>query len=76
MAHFAEINHENQVLRVVNIGNLNCLDDKGLESEEVGISFCKNLFGDYTNWKQTSYNKSFRKRLASRKIDRMSLTKR
>ena len=64
MAHFAEINHENQVLRVVCIGNSDCLDDRGQESEEVGISFCKTLFGDYTNWKQTSYNGSFRKNYA------------
>ena len=64
MAHFAEINHENQVLRVVCIGNSDCLDDRGQESEEVGISFCKTLFGDYTNWKQTSYNARFRKNYA------------
>jgi hypothetical protein len=65
MAHFAEINHENQVLRVVVIGNSDCLDGNEQESEEVGISFCKSLFGDYTEWKQASYNCNFRKNYPS-----------
>ena len=64
MAHFAEINHENQVLRVIIVGNNDCKDQYGQESEEIGIQFCKSLFGDYTNWKQTSYNGSIRKNYA------------
>jgi hypothetical protein len=64
MAHFAEINHENQVLRVVVVGNADCVNEHGQESEEVGVAFCKSLFGEDTNWKQTSYNGSFRKNYA------------
>ena len=65
MAHFAEINHENQVLRVIVVGNSDCTNAQGQESEQVGIAFCKSLFGDYTNWKQTSYNGNFRKNYAN-----------
>lgn len=64
MAHFAEINHENQVLRVIVIGNSDCLDANGQESEDIGISFCKSLFGDHTEWRQTSYNGNIRKNYA------------
>lgn len=60
MAHFAELNDSNIVQRVIAIGNADCLDGDGNESEAVGIAFCKNLFGDSSIWKQTSYNKNIR----------------
>jgi hypothetical protein len=34
------------------------------ESEPVGVAFCQSLFGSETEWKQTSYNASFRKNYA------------
>jgi len=55
MASFAELNSENIVLRVISIHN-NELLDNGVESENKGIQFCKSLYGQDTNWKQTSYN--------------------
>ena len=63
MAHFAEIdsNLDNVVLRVIVIGNDDILDENGEESETLGIAFCKNLFGEETEWVQTSYNNNFRK---------------
>ena len=64
MAHFAEINQENQVLRIIVVGNSDCMNEQGQESEGVGVVFCKSLFGDHTNWKQTSYNNTFRKNYA------------
>lgn len=63
MAHFAEIDNDNIVLRVIVIDN-NELLNNGIESEERGILFCKFLFGHNTNWVQTSYNSKFRKRYA------------
>lgn len=60
MAHFAEIDENNNVLRTVVISNEDILDKDGQESEELGISVCKQIFGDNTNWVQTSYNRSFR----------------
>jgi hypothetical protein len=56
MAHFAELDADNIVLRVIVIGNDDCLDGDGNESETVGIAFCHTLFGADTNWAQTSYN--------------------
>ena len=64
MAHFAQLDSQNIVLRVVVIANEECLDDRGVESEQVGIAFCRQLFGQDTNWAQTSYNATFRKHYA------------
>lgn len=63
MAHFAELDQDNIVLRVIVVGNEMLLEN-GQESEAKGISFCKQLFGEDTNWIQTSYNGSFRKNYA------------
>lgn len=60
MAHFAELDSTNTVVRVVVIGNPDCLDDAGNESEAVGIAYCQRLFGAHTRWLQTSYNGSIR----------------
>ena len=62
MAHFAELDSNNTVLRVIVVNNNDVLDGNGQESEEVGINFCKGLFGG--EWKQTSYNASLRKNYA------------
>lgn len=64
MAHFAQIDEDNNVLQVIVVNN----DDIGNlpfpESEPVGIAFCKTLFGESTNWLQTSYSCSFRSTFA------------
>lgn len=62
MAHFAEIDENNVVLRVIVVNNEDCLDENGVESEDVGVLFCSNLFGG--SWVQTSYNANFRKNYA------------
>jgi hypothetical protein len=62
MAHFAQLNENNVVLQVVVVHNNELLDENGQESEDKGIAFCQSLFGG--NWKQTSYNGSFRKNFA------------
>lgn len=65
MAHFAHLNENNIVDRVIVISNDDILDENGVESEEVGISLCKKLLNDpNSKWKQTSYNSNFRKRYA------------
>lgn len=61
MAHFAELNENNEVLRVVVVSNQDIIID-GKESEEKGIEFLVNLFGGI--WKQTSYNGKIRKNYA------------
>lgn len=64
MAHFAQIDNENKVVQVIVIGNKDCLDENGNESESVGINFCKSILGKDVNWVQTSYNNNFRVRFA------------
>lgn len=64
MSHFAELDENDIVLRVVVVHNNELLDENGNESEEKGIIFCKNHFGENTVWIQTSYNENFRKRFA------------
>jgi hypothetical protein len=65
MAHFAQLDENNFVTTVIVVNNEDILDDNDIESEAVGIVFCKTLFGDDTNWIQTSYNNSFRRQYAS-----------
>jgi hypothetical protein len=62
MAHFAELDENNKVLRVVVVHNAELLDENGQESEQKGIDFCVNLFTG--NWVQTSYNATMRKNYA------------
>lgn len=59
MAHFAEIDEHNIVLRVIVVSNSELLVNN-VENEEKGINFCKSLFGENTRWIQTSYNSNFR----------------
>ena len=56
MAHFAELDNDDKVLRVVVISNDDCKSQDGTENESVGIAFCQNLLGEDTRWLQTSYN--------------------
>lgn len=60
MAHFAEIDSNNIVLRVIVIDDKNLLDANNVEKEENGIDYCKSLFGEDTKWIQTSYNNKIR----------------
>jgi hypothetical protein len=64
MAHFAQLDDNNVVIQAIAVDNFRLVDENGQESEELGIQFCKKLFGETTNWLQTSYNHSFRKRFA------------
>ena len=64
MASFVKLNSENIVEKVISVHN-NELLDNGIESEQKGIAFCKFLYGQDTNWVQTSYNGNFRKNYAS-----------
>lgn len=59
MAHYAQVDQSNVVLRVIVITN----EDEGPD-EASGIAFCKALFGADTNWLKTSYNRSMRKNFA------------
>ena len=58
MAHFAELNENNIVTRVIVVHN-NEITVDGQELEFKGIDFCEGLFG-HRNWVQTSYNGNMR----------------
>jgi hypothetical protein len=62
MAHFAELDENNIVLRVIVVANKDTSDANGNEVESIGVAFCQKLFGG--NWKQTSYNGNIRKNYA------------
>jgi hypothetical protein len=61
MAHFAELDNNNKVIRVIVVNN-NELLVNGVESESKGIEFCQSLYGG--TWIQTSYNNKNRKQYA------------
>jgi len=62
VAHFAELDNNNVVLRVIVVGNRDTSTPDGTEVESIGVAFCQRLFGG--DWKQTSYNGNIRKRYA------------
>lgn len=62
MAHFAEIDDNNIVLRIIVVADADTADEHGVEVESIGVSFCSNLLGG--RWVQTSYNGNFRKNYA------------
>ncbi len=64
MAHFAKLNLNNIVENVIVVSNEFIQDENGNEVEQIGIDFCKSLYGQNTNWVQTSYNDNFRKQYA------------
>lgn len=64
MAHFARI-EDGMVTNVIVVNNDVITDENGQEQESLGIAFCKSLFGEHTEWLQSSYNGSFRGRHAS-----------
>ena len=64
MAHFAELDADNIVLRVIVVSNADLIDDNGDEQEALGIAVCQSVCGADTTWVQTSYNNNFRKKYA------------
>jgi len=56
MAHFAELNTNNIVLRVLCVENSVMENEQGQRVEQLGIEFLQSLYGENTIWAQTSYN--------------------
>jgi hypothetical protein len=68
MAHFAELDNNNVVTRVVVVGNDVTTADGPLGTNDMhvdGETWCVNFFKG-GNWKQTSYNHNFRKQYAGK----------
>jgi len=76
MGHFAKLDDNNVVLEVNALSNhelvtsKDTVDENGnvvvslVESEDKGIAFLTSWSGGHTNWKQTSYNATFRGKFA------------
>jgi len=62
MAHFAELDNNNIVLRVIVVNDKDTQDQNGVEVEAIGKEFLTNTYGG--NWVQTSINNRIRKRFA------------
>lgn len=62
MAHFAKLDENNRVIDIIVINNSE-LDVDNEESS--GLAWLESWSGGYTNWKQTSYNRNFRKHYAT-----------
>ena len=60
MAHFAQLDENNNVILVIVVNNDVIQNLEFPDSEPLGIEFCQSLYGANTIWKQTSYNGSFR----------------
>ena len=63
MAHFAQLNENNEVVQVIVVSNDNCCGGNFPDSEPCGQEFIRNL-GLPGTWKQTSYNNNFRRSYA------------
>ena len=64
MAHFAELDADGRVLRVIVVNN-DVIEGKEFpESEGLGAAFCIQLFGP-SDWRQTSYTGAFRRNFAA-----------
>jgi hypothetical protein len=58
MAHFAKLGVGNIIIKVAVVSN------DIATTEQAGVDFLNNLYGSRDVWKQTSYNKNFRKNYA------------
>jgi len=63
MAHFAELDDSNVVVRVIVVNN-DVMTTDGVEVEQLGIDFLNDLLPDSGTWVQTSYNAGHRHKYA------------
>ena len=52
MITYAELDENLNVKRVIVVSEANNADENGDQDENVGIAFCKKLYGEDTIWKQ------------------------
>ena len=64
MAYFAKLGTGNIVEQVISINNAVITDSNGVEQEQLGVDFINKLYNTRDVWKQTSYNRNFRKNYA------------
>lgn len=64
MAHYAELNDNNEVIYVVYMDNEIITDENGNEVEELGINHLHTHHGSHRRWIRTSYRGNFRSKYA------------
>jgi hypothetical protein len=64
MAYFAKLGTGNIIETVISINNSVITDSNGVEQEQLGVDFINKLYNTRDVWKQTSYNRTFRKNYA------------
>jgi hypothetical protein len=64
MAHYAELNQNNEVIYVVYMDNEIITDENGNEVEELGIQHLHTHHGAERKWVRTSYGGNFRNKYA------------
>jgi hypothetical protein len=64
MAYFAKLGTGNIIEQVISINNAVITDNNGVEQEQLGVDFINKLYNTRDVWKQTSYNRTFRKNYA------------
>jgi hypothetical protein len=64
MAYFAKLGTGNIIETVISINNSVITDSNGIEQEKLGVDFINKLYNTRDVWKQTSYNRTFRKNYA------------
>jgi len=64
MAYFAKLGTGNIIETVISVNNSVITDANGVEQEQLGVDFINKLYNTRDVWKQTSYNRNFRKNFA------------
>ena len=65
MAHFAQLNSNNMVIKVEVVVNEVITDGDGVEQEQLGVDFLNSTYNTNSWYKQASYNGTFRKNYPS-----------
>lgn len=65
MAHYAELNENNEVIYVIYMDNEIIIDENGNEVEELGIQHLHTHHGADRRWIRTSYRGNFRGKYAA-----------
>ena len=60
MAHYAELNENNEVIYIAYMDNEIITDENGNEVEELGIQHLHKHHGNHRRWVRTSYGANFR----------------
>jgi hypothetical protein len=64
MAHYAELNENNEVIYVAYMDNEIITDENGNEVEQLGINYLHKHHGKEKRWVRTSYGANFRRKYA------------